>query len=51
MKVLRAQDAFLAGLICASITESPTPVLHEREADHHGFRYLYRILYLPTLGV
>ena len=51
VKVLRAQDAFLAGLIGAGITESPTPVLHEREADHHGFRYLYRILDLPTLGV
>ena len=51
MKVLRAQDTFLAGLIGAGITESPTPVLHEREADHHGFRYLYRILDLPTLGL
>jgi shikimate dehydrogenase len=51
VKVLRAQDTFLAGLIGAGITASPTPVLHEREADHHGFRYLYRILDLPTLGL
>nr|WP_281365672.1 shikimate dehydrogenase [Nocardioides panzhihuensis] len=44
-------DKFLIGLIGSGITHSPTPALHEREADHQGLRYLYRVLDLPTLGL
>lgn len=46
-----SSDGFLIGLIGSGITHSPTPALHEREADHHGLRYLYRTLDLPTLGL
>jgi len=35
-------ESFLIGLIGDGITESLTPPMHEREADHHGVRYLYR---------
>ncbi|PZO66907.1 MAG: shikimate dehydrogenase, partial [Kocuria palustris] len=33
-------ESFLIGLIGDGITESLTPPMHEREADHHGVRYL-----------
>lgn len=51
MRPSHAADGFLIGLIGSGITHSPTPALHEREADHHGLRYLYRVLDLPTLGL
>lgn len=35
-------ESYLVGLIGDGITESLTPPMHEREADHHGLRYLYR---------
>ena len=35
-------ESFLIGLIGDGITESLTPPMHEREADQHGVRYLYR---------
>ncbi|MDH0293243.1 shikimate dehydrogenase [Pseudomonas sp. GD04087] len=41
----------LAGLIGAGIQASRTPALHEREGDAQGFRYLYRLIDLDTLGV
>lgn len=41
----------LAGLIGAGIQASLTPALHEREGDAQGFRYLYRLIDLDTLGV
>ncbi|KJK03071.1 shikimate dehydrogenase [Pseudomonas sp. 21] len=41
----------LAGLIGAGIQASRTPALHEREGDAQGFRYLYRLVDLDTLGV
>ncbi|WP_066366456.1 shikimate dehydrogenase [Herbidospora mongoliensis] len=34
--------SYLVGLIGAGIGPSLSPALHEREADHHGLRYLYR---------
>ncbi|MFC4565638.1 shikimate dehydrogenase [Nocardiopsis mangrovi] len=34
----------LIGLIGSGIGSSLSPALHEREADHHGIRYLYRII-------
>lgn len=50
MRVVRPEGTFLVGLIGSGITRSPTPTLHEREADHHGLRYVYRVLDLATLG-
>ncbi|MCE4072458.1 MULTISPECIES: shikimate dehydrogenase [Pseudomonas] len=41
----------LAGLIGAGIQASRTPALHEREGDAQGFRYLYRLIDLDTLGI
>ncbi|WP_285571875.1 shikimate dehydrogenase [Streptomyces sp. RTGN2] len=43
--------AYLVGLIGAGITTSLSPALHEREADRHGLRYLYKILDLDALDV
>lgn len=51
MSASRSTDGFLIGLIGSGITHSPTPALHEREADHQGLRYMYRVLDLPTLGL
>ncbi len=41
----------LVGLIGAGIGTSLSPALHEREADHHGLRYLYRIIDIDGLGL
>ncbi|GLZ15837.1 shikimate dehydrogenase (NADP(+)) [Actinomadura sp. NBRC 104425] len=43
--------AHLIGLIGAGIGSSLSPALHEREAQHHGLRYLYKILDISELGV
>ncbi|MEW2354011.1 shikimate dehydrogenase [Spirillospora sp. NPDC029432] len=43
--------AHLIGLIGSGIGPSLSPALHEREADHHGLRYLYKILDIADLGV
>ncbi|MDQ4114911.1 MAG: shikimate dehydrogenase [Actinomycetota bacterium] len=51
MRIVRPTGSILVGLIGSGITRSPTPALHEREADHHGLRYLYRVFDLPTLGL
>jgi shikimate dehydrogenase len=41
----------LVGLIGAGIGPSLTPALHEREADRHGLRYLYRLIDIADLGL
>ncbi|GHH77882.1 shikimate dehydrogenase (NADP(+)) [Streptomyces sulfonofaciens] len=46
-----AQDSHLVGLIGSGIGPSLSPALHEREADRHGLRYLYRILDIDRLGI
>ncbi|GAA0491975.1 shikimate dehydrogenase [Streptomyces olivaceiscleroticus] len=43
--------SYLTGLIGSGIGPSLSPALHEREADRHGLRLLYRTLDLDTLGV
>ena len=45
-----AQDSYLIGLIGSGIGTSLSPMLHEREADRHGLRYLYRLIDLDTIG-
>lgn len=42
--------SYLTGLIGSGIGPSLSPALHEREADRHGLRLLYRTLDLDTLG-
>ncbi|WP_329537450.1 shikimate dehydrogenase (plasmid) [Streptomyces sp. NBC_01450] len=44
------QDSYLIGLIGSGIGTSFSPMLHEREADRHGLRYLYRLIDLDTIG-
>ncbi|MEU0480764.1 shikimate dehydrogenase [Streptosporangium sp. NPDC006013] len=41
----------LIGLIGSGVGPSLSPALHEREADHHGLRYLYRIIDITPLGL
>lgn len=43
-------DSYLVGLIGEGTAHSLTPALHEREADHHGLRYIYRSVDLTALG-
>ena len=43
-------DSYLVGLIGEGTTHSLTPALHEREADHHGLRYIYRAVDLTVLA-
>ena len=45
-----ARDSCLIGLIGSGIGSSFSPMLHEREADRQGLRYLYRLIDLDTLG-
>ncbi|GAA1741477.1 shikimate dehydrogenase [Rothia terrae] len=42
-------ESFLVGLIGEGITASLTPPMHEKEATHHGLRYLYRPIDLTAL--
>jgi shikimate dehydrogenase len=44
-------ERILVGLIGADIDSSMSPSLHEREADRHGVRYLYRLIDLTALGL
>lgn len=44
-----AAPSYLTGLIGAGIGPSLSPLLHEREADRHGLRLLYRIIDLAAL--
>ncbi|AWS44754.1 shikimate dehydrogenase [Streptosporangium sp. 'caverna'] len=41
----------LVGLIGAGVSPSLSPPLHEREADFHGLRYLYRLIDIADLGL
>lgn len=43
-------ESYLVGLIGEGTSHSLTPALHEREADRHGLRYLYRSVDLAVLG-
>jgi shikimate dehydrogenase len=51
MAAARNGTGYLVGLIGSGIGTSLSPVLHEREADALGIRYLYRVLDLDDLGV
>ena len=44
-------ESFLVGLIGDGLMPSLTPLMHEREADVQGFRYLYRPNDLTVLGL
>jgi shikimate dehydrogenase len=44
-------ERHLVGLIGSGIGTSMSPVLHEREADRQGLRYLYKIIDLEVLGL
>ncbi|OAE00104.1 shikimate dehydrogenase [Arthrobacter sp. OY3WO11] len=43
-------ESYLVGLIGEGTTHSLTPALHEREADQHGLRYIYRTVDLTVLA-
>lgn len=43
--------SIVVGLIGAGIQASRTPAMHEREAVHHGLRYVYRLIDLDRLGL
>ncbi|AXG83008.1 shikimate dehydrogenase [Streptomyces paludis] len=43
--------SYLTGLIGAGIGPSLSPALHQREADRHGLRLLYRTIDITELGV
>ncbi|MGW0988344.1 shikimate dehydrogenase [Streptomyces sp. NPDC002486] len=45
------KESFLVGLIGSGIGPSLSPALHEREADRQGFRLVYRLIDIDTLGV
>jgi shikimate dehydrogenase len=42
-------ESYLVGLVGEGVRPSLTPPLHEREADRHGLRYLYRPIDLVAL--
>ncbi|WP_295126116.1 shikimate dehydrogenase [uncultured Leifsonia sp.] len=42
-------ESYLVGLVGEGVRPSLTPPLHEREADRHGLRYLYRPIDLLAL--
>lgn len=44
-------SSYLTGLIGSGIGPSLSPALHEREADRHGLRLLYRTIDIDELGV
>ncbi|MFG2830452.1 shikimate dehydrogenase [Streptomyces sp. NPDC048434] len=43
-------SAYLTGLVGSGIGPSLSPELHQREADRHGLRLLYRTLDIDVLG-
>lgn len=45
------KQAFLIGLIGDGVLPSLSPPMHEREAEFHGVRLVYRPIDLPTLGL
>ncbi|MFE2427479.1 shikimate dehydrogenase [Streptomyces sp. NPDC059373] len=44
-------SSYLTGLIGSGIGPSLSPALHEREADRHGLRLLYRTIDIDELGL
>lgn len=46
-----AQPDFLVGLVGAGIQASRTPAMHMQEGAAQGFRYVYNLFDLETLGV
>jgi shikimate dehydrogenase len=44
-------SSYLTGLIGSGIGPSLSPALHEREADRHGLRMLYRTIDIDALGL
>jgi shikimate dehydrogenase len=48
--VSTVSESYLVGLIGEGITISLTPPMHEREADRHGLRYLYRPIDLSVIN-
>jgi shikimate dehydrogenase len=49
--VTRSARRFLVGLIGSGVGSSLSPLLHEREADELGLRYLYQLIDLDPLGL
>lgn len=43
-------ESYLVGLIGSGISASLSPLLHEKEADRQGLRYLYRPVDLDRIG-
>jgi len=46
-----AAGRLLLGLVGAGIGASRTPLMHEREAEAHGIRCVYRLMDLDSLGL
>lgn len=49
--MLNGNDRYVVGLIGADIGSSLSPMLHEREADRLGLRYLYQLIDITALDV
>jgi shikimate dehydrogenase len=47
----KPKNDFLVGLIGEGIGSSLTPIMHEREGEMQGVRYVYRIIDLTRLGL
>ncbi|WP_275562645.1 shikimate dehydrogenase [Streptomyces sp. 5-6(2022)] len=45
------RESCLVGLIGSGVGPSLSPALHQREADRHGLRYLYRLIDIDPLGL
>ncbi|NUH43984.1 shikimate dehydrogenase [Streptomyces samsunensis] len=46
-----ARESCLVGLIGSGVGPSLSPALHQREADRHGLRCLYRLIDIDPLGI
>ncbi|WP_262703003.1 MULTISPECIES: shikimate dehydrogenase [Streptomyces] len=44
-------ESCLVGLVGSGVGPSLSPALHQREADRHGLRYLYRLIDIDPLGL
>ncbi|MBP8532038.1 shikimate dehydrogenase [Streptomyces sp. MK37H] len=47
----KGRESCLVGLIGSGVGPSLSPALHQREADRHGLRYLYRLIDIDPLGL
>jgi shikimate dehydrogenase len=45
-----SSSSYLAGLVGSGVGPSLSPALHEREADRHGLRLVYRTIDIDVLG-